>query len=104
MSKLTRFKDLKVGDHFKFPGHPTWGPSFFNVAKKISSRCYVWSGKKAVKATGGSWRMRAGLMKSCVGSLNVAVEPTGRRSALKKRGGRRRGGKMLGRYRRRYRY
>ena len=44
--------------------------------------------------------IQSGLMKSCVGTTNVAVIPSGRSSPLKRRGGRGRGGKSLGRYRR----
>lgn len=82
----TRFRDLKLGQHFKFAG----GSGFSNVAKKISERCYVWSGKMAVvRGKGRSAYIagsRVGLMKACVGMVDVLVEPKGQRKATPRRG------------------
>jgi len=93
-----KFRDLPIGAHFKFsPG--VW--SFSRVVKKVSNRCYVYAERKnhTVKLPHG-WhknRWRHGLMKACVGSTNVGVQPTGRRSPLKKRQGRGRGSATYGR-------
>ena len=89
-----RFKDLKIGQHFTFDNGVS---TFSSRCKKISSKCYVWSGKKAVAAGPGNgpggkrWVSRVGMMKGCVGTVNVAVKP-GKLRRSKPRRGKRRGG------------
>jgi len=91
-----KFRDLKIGEHFKFESG-IWN----KTAKKTTSRCYVWANKKAiVKGKGRQAYIaasRAGLLGSCVGSLNVGVKPTGRSSPVKRRKGRGRGSATYGR-------
>jgi len=100
-----KFRDLSVGQHFKFDNRLSdrySSTSFTSTAKKVSSRCYVWAGKKGVRVKlPKNWetiRMRVGLLMTCVGSINVGVVPTGRRSPMKKRGGRNRGKKIFAGY------
>jgi len=96
---VIRFRDLKIGDHFRFAE----STSFFRTAKKITSRCYVWADARVfVRAKGGGWRDRAGVLRSCVGTVNVKVEPTGRGSPVRRRRGRGRGPGQMAGFRRRY--
>lgn len=81
---MAKFKDLKVGQHFQFPGERR---SFHNVAKKTSTRCYVWAARQY--PSGGS-SGRVCMLKSRVGTTSVTVV-AGRQRSTRVRRGRKRG-------------
>lgn len=101
---MAKFRDLKLGQHFRFPA----GGSFDRIAKKVTSRCYVWADARAHHKVVGRGRSahfvgrpRAGVVSGCVGTINVRVEPTSRASPVKRRKGRGRGRAVLSGLRRR---
>lgn len=89
----TTFRHVVLGQHFRFNN----GSGFTRVCKKVSARQYIYAEPECYDVVGrlGSTRFigpgRVKLVKGEVGTLNVRVETTERRSPVRKPSARRAG-------------
>ena len=80
---MTAFRDLRVGQHFRFTDDRT-GKPYGPRLKKVSDGCHA----RALRNVTAKGRVRAMVEKTCKVGPTWEVVPTGRASPVRKRKGR----------------